>query len=85
MKLSHFFLLSILTLISYTSLANNFTVSNVGISGQNDAQNFKLIDFDISWENSWYINGGPNNWDAAWVFVKYRLKTENTWHHATLH
>jgi len=85
MKLRHFYLLAVLSITSYTSLANNVTVTNVGISGQNNALDFKLIDFDISWENAWYINGGPNNWDAAWVFVKYRLKTENTWHHATLH
>jgi formylglycine-generating enzyme required for sulfatase activity len=68
----------------YTAHANNIAITNVTISGQNDALNFKLINFDLTWDNSWNINGGPQNWDAAWVFVKYRLKTNNVWHHATL-
>ena len=67
--------------------ANNIAISNVSITGQNNAQKFKLIEFDISWDNAWLVNSGPNNWDAAWVFVKYRSKADNTntWHHATLH
>ncbi len=65
--------------------ANNIAITNVSITGQNNAQKFKLIQFDISWDNSWLVNSGPNNWDAAWVFVKYRRKSDNTWHHATLH
>ncbi len=65
--------------------ANNITISNVSITGQNSAQKFKLVQFDISWDNSWRVDYGPNNWDAAWVFVKYRLKTDNIWRHATLH
>jgi len=73
--------------IMATSLAhaNNIAISNVSITGQDNAQKFKLIQFDISWDNAWLVNSGPNNWDAAWVFVKYRRKSDNTWHHATLH
>jgi formylglycine-generating enzyme required for sulfatase activity len=64
--------------------ANNVTISNVTLNGKNIAQAYQLVNFDITWENSWNINGGPRNWDAAWVFVKYRLKTDNIWHHTTL-
>jgi formylglycine-generating enzyme required for sulfatase activity len=67
------------------AFANNLNVTNVTISGQNNALQYKLVNFDISWENSWYIKSGPNNWDAAWVFVKYKRKSDNSWHHATLH
>ena len=74
-----------ITMALQSARANNIAVSNVSITGKNEAQNFQKVKFDISWDNSWYINGGPNNWDAAWVFVKYRLKTENTWNHASLH
>ncbi len=74
-----------LTIISSTSIfANNVTVSNISLTGQNVTSDFTLVEFDISWENSWRINGGAQNWDAAWVFVKYRLKTETDWNHASL-
>ncbi len=42
-----------------------------------------LVQFDLSWENSWRtINA--NNWDAAWVFVKYRTSLTGPWLHANL-
>jgi formylglycine-generating enzyme required for sulfatase activity len=45
---------------------------------------YTLVNFDIAWSNSWRTSTGPSNWDAAWVFVKYRLKNQTTWNHATL-
>ncbi|UOQ67642.1 hypothetical protein [Hymenobacter volaticus] len=68
-------------LLSWATLhANNLTVSNVRLlnitSGTADIQ------FDIRWDNSWR---DATNWDAAWVFVKYRAVGSNTgWSHATL-
>ncbi|HNU89432.1 MAG TPA: SUMF1/EgtB/PvdO family nonheme iron enzyme, partial [Ferruginibacter sp.] len=35
-------------------------------------------------ENSWRTSLGPANWDAAWVFIKYRIRSQQTWRHATL-
>lgn len=64
--------------------ANNIAVSNVRLTGQNTTDDFTLVEFDISWDNSWRTSQGPSNWDAAWVFVKYRLKTQTTWNHASL-
>ena len=66
------------------TFANNITVSNVALKGQNKVLDYTLVQFDISWNNSWRVSTGPSNWDAAWVFVKYRLKTQTTWNHATL-
>ena len=71
--------------------ANNIVVSNVSLTGQNisaganNAANFALVQFDLSWENSWRLGytTGVNNWDAAWVFVKYRVNGGN-WTHAYL-
>ena len=78
-------LAAVLLLISLSSAyANNITVSNVSLTGQNTTSDFILVEFDVSWDNSWKVNSGPSNWDAAWIFVKYRLKTQNTWHHAKL-
>ena len=39
-----------------------------------------LIKFDIAWGNSFR---DPLNWDAVWVFAKYRQEG-GTWQHATL-
>ena len=47
------------------------------------------VRFDISWTNSWrasWTEAGAKvtNWDAAWIFVKYRTKGAASWSHATL-
>ena len=47
------------------------------------------VEFDLGWKHSWRTSSGPANWDAAWVFVKYRLpdetgKPSGNWRHATL-
>ena len=61
--------------------ANNIQVANVTLTGQNTVDDYTLVEFDISWENSWRVVGGPGNWDAAWVFVKYRIGA-GPWLHA---
>jgi formylglycine-generating enzyme required for sulfatase activity len=66
-----------------TANANNITVSNVSIAEMNTTSGYVMINFNISWENSWRISSGPSNWDAAWLFVKYRVGTGD-WQHATL-
>ncbi|MBU6325523.1 MAG: SUMF1/EgtB/PvdO family nonheme iron enzyme, partial [Bacteroidetes bacterium] len=63
--------------------ANNIQVSNVSLTGRDvsagsgNSANFVMVKFDLSWENSWRLSGGPANWDAAWVFVKYRAGASN--------
>ncbi|MCX6157569.1 MAG: hypothetical protein NTY74_06295 [Ignavibacteriae bacterium] len=68
---------------SYNGLANNVTVSNFSLTGQNAANHYAMVKFDITWENSWRTSSDPNNWDAAWVFVKYRVGTSG-WQHTWL-
>jgi formylglycine-generating enzyme required for sulfatase activity len=81
------FLLALLTCSSL--IANNIQVSNVKLTrqntsaGTNHANNYTLVQFDLSWENSWRTSSAPNNWDAAWVFVKYRAGS-SAWQHAWL-
>jgi formylglycine-generating enzyme required for sulfatase activity len=60
--------------------ANNVQVSNVSLTDQDTDLNTIMINFDLSWENSWRISAGPSNWDAAWVFVKYKTLT-GAWRH----
>jgi hypothetical protein len=62
-------------------MANNLQVNNAVLTGQVPAGNYTFVQFDLSWENSWRDN---INWDAAWVFVKYKTSYDTTWKHATL-
>lgn len=44
-----------------------------------------MIRMDVSWENSWRTSTYESNWDAVWIFAKYRLLwQEGVWNHATL-
>lgn len=73
-------------LIMHTYMyGNNIQITNISITGQDTAQNFTLIQFNVSWSNSWRISGGPSNWDAAWIFIKYRANSTGPWLHASLH
>lgn len=85
-----FVFMAITTLVSNELYANNITVSNVSLTGQNTTSginniaNFSYVQFDLDWENSWRTSSGSSNWDAAWVFVKYRKSGTVVWSHATL-
>lgn len=66
--------LIIASLFYFTSYANNITVSNITLENLN-TPNWVQVEFDLSWENSWRLSAGPSNWDAAWVFMKYRVNS----------
>ena len=49
----------------------------------------RLVSFDLGWDESWrgpdrpsWV-AAPDNWDAVWVFVKFRVDG-GAWRHATL-
>ncbi len=78
--------LLILLLILYTTpmaLGNNVRISNVEVVRIDRTAKIMYIKFDLSGENAWRLRGGVANWDANWVFIKYRSGTGN-WDHATL-
>lgn len=65
-------------------LGNGLTLSN--LMRDSLAQ---TLTFDIQWNNSWRLDGvsAPNNWDAAWVFVKFRecnAGPQDGWTHGAL-
>jgi hypothetical protein len=70
-------------ILTATLIANNITISNLSLTGKNATDHFTLVQFDISWENSWRTSTNESNWDAAWIFVKYRV-AGGEWHHAWL-
>lgn len=80
-----YFLATAFAVMNLCLQANNIAVKNVSLSGNNTTDHYTMINFDLSWDNSWRVNSGPSNWDAAWVFAKYRVQGETSWHHVTLH
>ncbi|MCX7696102.1 MAG: hypothetical protein N2Z72_00225, partial [Bacteroidales bacterium] len=62
--------------------ANNVRVTNITRTGSNR----DIIEFRLSWQNSWYfVTGFPQNHDAVWVFIKFRqCETSGQWNHALL-
>ncbi len=78
------FLLTILLLISLLGVANNIKISTeakvTGFTGP--ARDTAIVEFNLSWDNSWRDDF---NWDAAWVFLKYKKRGLTAeWHHAYL-
>ncbi len=62
------------------SFANNILVQNVTTTGNNATNKTIQVQFDLSWDNSWR---DAINWDAAWVFMKFK-DASGVWQHAQL-
>ena len=73
----------LVSLVTMPLWANNVAVDNVFLTEQNFTDHYTHIKFDISWDNSWRVSTGPSNWDAVWVFAKYRVGS-GAWAHCTL-
>jgi len=58
---------AILALLGAVMQANNLQITNLSVDWAN-----RTVTFTISWENGWRLTTPPANWDAAWVFVKFR-------------
>jgi formylglycine-generating enzyme required for sulfatase activity len=69
--------------ISCSLFANNIAVSNISLTARNKITQTVLVQFNLNWQNSWKTSAAPFNWDAAWVFVKYKVGNGD-WKHATL-
>jgi formylglycine-generating enzyme required for sulfatase activity len=80
-KINFFFALFI---SAFAANANNITVSNASLSGQNTGTQTITINYDVAWENSWRTSTNESNWDGAWVFIKYKKNGTLEWRHCTL-
>jgi len=76
-------MLTLLLFISQFVYSNNIKIDSVSVEDQDVPGKFCFVEFDISWENSWKTTGIPQNWDAAWIIVKYNVAGSG-WYHATL-
>ncbi len=70
-------------LLAIDARPNNLQINDVKKVNVDLSKKFLWINCRISWDNSWRVSASPGNWDAAWVFVKYRIDGGN-WQHATL-
>lgn len=75
--------LFLLACISGSLYANNISIQKVAIVDTNRTAKTAAIRFNISWDNSWR---DEVNWDAAWIFVKFRRPQDSVWRyrHMTL-
>jgi formylglycine-generating enzyme required for sulfatase activity len=69
-----------LALPASSGRANNVSLSNLSMEAQNLSGHYTFVQFDLSWENSFR---DATNWDACWVFAKFRVGG-GAWSHATL-
>jgi hypothetical protein len=63
--------------------SNNLNIYNFHVVQKNSVENWVMLEFDLSVENSWRITSDAANWNAVWVFVKYQVNNGG-WHHVTL-
>lgn len=81
------FLTVFLSLFTLFTQANNLQVSKVSVDvSKVQSTGITYIEFDLQWENSWRLNVSPANYDAVWVFVKYRRANDllSGWSHLNL-
>ncbi len=71
-------------LLSVSGWANNISVSGVSVTNQNTVDHSARINFSVRWDNSWRTSTNENNYDGAWVFVKYKKNGTMEWRHCTL-
>lgn len=68
-----------------TGMCSGIDLTNISVGTLSGGST--TVTFDISWNNSWRSTGSgapaPNNWDAAWVFIKFK-KNGGNWTHASL-
>jgi len=65
--------------LGFSANANNLTITNVSLTGATSTT--IQVQYNMFWDNSWR---DLENWDAAWVFVKYSTNAGLNWSHATL-
>lgn len=62
-----------LTNLQICTFANNLTISAIAVTQPvAPAAPGGTVSFNVAWDNSWNIAAAPSNWDAVWLFVKFR-------------
>lgn len=69
---------------AHVAQASGLAISNFVMANKDATDDYVLLELDISWENSWRTNSYESNWDAVWVFFKYKKQGTTEWKHCTL-
>lgn len=65
------------------SVANNLAIGTLAKVEQSQEDGYFMLQFAMSWDNSWRLGSEPNNHDGVWLFAKYK-KNDGKWYHCTL-
>jgi formylglycine-generating enzyme required for sulfatase activity len=78
-------LMAAFIIAAFAANSANIQVTNAGLTAQDSTASpaYTKVKFNLAWDAGWRMSGGPANWDAAWIFVKYKLPGQD-WKHATL-
>lgn len=62
-------------------MANNLQITNFSVNQAN-----QTVSFQVSWQNAWRLTSPPSNWDAVWIFVKFRACNQfnDPWTHGQI-
>ena len=71
----------LLTAFSAKVFASGIQVLSTTVT-TNDDKKSATVKFSLIWDHSWRLEEGPANWDAAWVFIKFRTMPGDNWNHA---
>lgn len=75
------YVLGLALLLGLSLRANNLQITGFSVN-----QAAQTVTFNVSWDNAWRLTSPPANWDAVWVFVKFRACNEFTqpWTHGVI-
>jgi formylglycine-generating enzyme required for sulfatase activity len=63
----------LLAIFCLPMFANNIALGTATLTDENVTEGCVYVTFDVTWEHSWRMSSVASNWDAAWLFVKYRV------------
>jgi len=69
--------------LSTLSYGSGLSITNVRRGTYDYGSGNVELKFDVSWMGSWRTSTAPGNWDAVWLFVKFRVGG-GPWQHARL-
>lgn len=78
------FVAILIALYSMSAYGNDLSIDNVSLGAQEMTLNTQELTFDVAWQNSWRTSTLESNYDAVWIFMKYRIQGASDWSHATL-
>jgi formylglycine-generating enzyme required for sulfatase activity len=67
----HFLILALAGSLAYNARANDLQITNISVNQSSLGSG--TVSFTVSWNNAWNLGGSGANWDAVWIFLKFKL------------